>query len=340
MYRMRTLTAVAALILGVSTQGAWAQLDSIPVRPGSFANGDFEDGMSGWTWDYQTSAPGLFESQGRVQTVFTSLAPEANSALQLSSSLRVPAPPKETTGGAGLGARGSARSFEPVSGPIGGQAPLGDGDVIGATVTASQQFTYDGGRRMVATASMLFGARLQDTEGGALSAKMRVDNLTTGASCSTVLASYDYAWPCTNVVAFTGETGAQAYALDLGACEAQPGDVLEVTFTLQVTAENGAGATVEIYVAVTIDDVAIETLTGDPAPSPSPSSRPGSTISILVEEIDDASGPVFTLPEDGDSGFWIDLGNDVFFPCEGGNGELRNPIEPSAEPTDDPQFEQ
>lgn len=324
MYQPRTWTVAATLLVSVLTQAAIAQrppsgpdfTDEGPgSRPSDIVNGDFEAGLDGWTWQFNTNDLGQFAAQGQADAMIEGNQPVVNTVMDLSNSVQLPMTQFGTASDSG---RPGAPSLP---GPTddGPDAPPA-ADVV-STVIAQQQFDYTGGDVLIAFTSVGFGIELAEASDVRVSAAMQLENLSTGNACTASILDCAFNWPCQTLTAIDGYSGWQLQQIDIAACGALPGDILNVKFSLQITVSQSTPNTVvHLFSHTRVDDVRVVTLlhSGDTPAGPSDKADPQISLTVQTEtELGGAQvtgGPRSEAPV-------IEAGNGAVIDCGDGGDE-------------------
>ncbi len=279
-------------------------------------NGDFESGIVPWTGDFTDDSWGQIVTAGQAGVIADdtptgqggnspalavpsvspapSLPPTANHVLRLIASatpqngslLPDPASGAGPTGIAGAQASGGSTAFEPTGAAAGGTT---------ARLSASQQFRYADGHLLATSATVGFGLTLTPQTYAGFTVTMELSNLSTGTTTSQVISQYQMDWPCDHTMSLDGLTGWQESMLVAANITAQPNDLVEVTFTLDLSAgSTGAGPAPTAYVAVSIDDVRL--IAGGPIEAQQ--ADPSFAFTATVDQVDVQVG-VFNPAVDG-----------------------------------------
>lgn len=290
MFRFRQLALVAAvgltLSVGLNTIQAQASINDgqdiviyhCPNPP--ITNGGFESGLNAWDWEFNAENWGMGLADGYVDVVAD---PSSEPDI-----LPAPSVPEDDEGASiGQGGTGfSTAESGPESSsneypgdsaaaelafPAVGQVllmkstassqsaiTLSVGSAVNSRLSAGQAFTYCQGDVLRARALVGFGMTFSSESSAGFAVTMHLDNLTTGATSSVKLESYQVDWPCTSPVSLRGNAGWKEYSLDIAGLGAVESDELEAWFSVDIQAESQVtGHFPAVVASAMIDNVRI-----------------------------------------------------------------------------------
>lgn len=329
MNQSRTWTFGVALLVCALTQAANAQRrpsDSDVTgtgpdgRPTDIVNGNFDSGLAGWTWAFDTNPAGQFTADGQAAAMPELNQPAENMVLNLSNSVQLPVTQFDDRPAS---RPGSDTPFGSDPGSTDG-APAGP-DIV-SVVNAEQVFDFTDGDVLIAFTSVAFGIEVAEASNVRLSASMQLENLTSGNTCMDSILDYAFEWPCDTMIAIDGQSGWQLHQIDIASCGALPGDTLKVKFTLQITVnDDNPNTVVHLYSQAMIDDVRILTVLDMPQPPDDLSNDRPASVLLTVQAADGfTDGQAAGGPRS--DGFEIETGGGAVIDCgdggDTGNGRI------------------